>query len=97
VQEKMASMIAEISQAQLLALDCARLKDAGKLELAHVSMLKRNNATMALNCARTARDLLGANGIMSEYRVMRHLCNLETVRTYEGTDHMSPGDRNHGL
>jgi glutaryl-CoA dehydrogenase len=51
VQEKMASMIAEISQAQLLALHCARLKDAGKLESAHVSMLKRNNATMALNCA----------------------------------------------
>jgi glutaryl-CoA dehydrogenase len=77
VQEKLATMISEISQAQLLALHCARLKDAGKLELAHVSMLKRNNATMALNCARTARDLLGANGIMSEYRVMRHLCNLE--------------------
>jgi len=51
-------------------------------------MLKRNNATMAIDCARQSRDLLGANGITGEYPVMRHLCNLETVRTYEGTDHI---------
>ncbi|MCC6344328.1 MAG: acyl-CoA dehydrogenase family protein [Bryobacterales bacterium] len=88
VQEKLAWMITEITKAQLLAVQCGRLKDAGKLEPAHVSMLKRNNAAMALECARLARDLLGANGIMDEYPIMRHLCNLETVKTYEGTDHI---------
>jgi glutaryl-CoA dehydrogenase len=88
VQEKLAGMITEITKAQLLALHAGRLKDAGKLEPAHVSMLKRNNVAMALECARTARDLLGANGITDEYPVMRHLCNLETVKTYEGTDHI---------
>jgi glutaryl-CoA dehydrogenase len=88
VQEKLASMITEITKAQLLALQCGRLKDAGKLEPAHISMLKRNNAAMALECARLSRDLLGANGITDEYPIMRHLCNLETVKTYEGTDHI---------
>lgn len=88
VQEKLAWMITEITKAQLLALHCGRLKDAGKLEPAHISMLKRNNAAMALECARLSRDLLGANGITDEYPVMRHLCNLETVKTYEGTDHI---------
>jgi glutaryl-CoA dehydrogenase len=88
VQQKLADMITGITQAQLLALHCGRLKDQGKLEPAHVSMLKRNNVAMALECARTSRDLLGANGIMDEYPVMRHLCNLETVKTYEGTDHI---------
>jgi len=88
VQEKLAWMITEITKAQLLAIQCGRLKDAGKLEPAHVSMLKRNNVSMALECARLSRDLLGANGIMDEYPIMRHLCNLETVKTYEGTDHI---------
>lgn len=88
VQEKLAWMITEITKAQLLALHAGRLKDQGKLEPAHVSMLKRNNAAMALECARISRDLLGANGITEEYPVMRHLCNLETVKTYEGTDHI---------
>ncbi len=88
VQEKLADMITEISKAQLLALHVGRLKDAGKLEPAHISMLKRNNVRMALECARLSRDLLGANGIMDEYPIMRHLCNLETVKTYEGTDHI---------
>jgi glutaryl-CoA dehydrogenase len=88
VQEKLADMITEISKAQLLALHVGRLKDRGKADFAHVSMLKRNNAAIALDCARTARDLLGANGIMDEYPIMRHLCNLETVKTYEGTDHI---------
>ncbi|HYO83814.1 MAG TPA: acyl-CoA dehydrogenase family protein [Bryobacteraceae bacterium] len=88
VQEKLAWMITEISKAQLLALHCGRLKDQSKLEPAHVSMLKRNNVTIALECARLSRDLLGANGITDEYPVMRHLCNLETVKTYEGTDHI---------
>jgi glutaryl-CoA dehydrogenase len=88
VQEKLAGMITEITKAQLLALHAGRLKDQGKLDPAHVSMLKRNNVAIALDCARTSRDLLGANGIMDEYPIMRHLCNLETVKTYEGTDHI---------
>jgi glutaryl-CoA dehydrogenase len=88
VQEKLADMITEITKAQLLALHCGRLKDAGRLDPAHVSMLKRNNAAMALECARLSRDLLGANGIMDEFPIMRHMCNLETVKTYEGTDHI---------
>jgi glutaryl-CoA dehydrogenase len=88
VQEKLADMITEITKAQLLALHCGRLKDDGKIEPWHISMLKRNNVRMALDCARLSRDLLGANGIMDEYPIMRHLCNLETVKTYEGTDHI---------
>jgi glutaryl-CoA dehydrogenase len=88
VQEKLAWMITEITKAQLLALHAGRLKDQGKLEPAHISMLKLNNAGMALECARLSRDLLGANGIMDEYPIMRHMCNLETVKTYEGTEHI---------
>src|SRR6204780_2901759 len=88
VQEKLANMITEITKAQLLALHIGRLKDKGAADPAHISMLKRNNAAMALDCARLSRDLLGANGIMDEYPIMRHLCNLETVKTYEGTDHI---------
>jgi glutaryl-CoA dehydrogenase len=88
VQEKLAWMITEITKAQLLAMQAGRLKDQGRLEPAHVSMLKRNNVAMALECARLSRDLLGANGITDEYPIMRHLCNLETVKTYEGTDHI---------
>ncbi len=88
VQEKLAWMITEITKAQLLALQVGRLKDQGKAEPAHVSMLKRNNAAISLECARLARDLAGANGIMDEYPAMRHMCNLETVKTYEGTDHI---------
>jgi len=88
VQEKLAWMITEITKAQLLAVQAGRLKDQAKLEPAHISMLKRNNVAMALECARLSRDLLGANGITDEYPIMRHLCNLETVKTYEGTDHI---------
>jgi glutaryl-CoA dehydrogenase len=88
VQEKLAWMITEISKGQLLALHVGRLKDQGKADHAHVSMLKRNNVAMALECARMSRDLLGANGITDEYPLMRHMCNLETVKTYEGTDHI---------
>jgi glutaryl-CoA dehydrogenase len=88
VQDKLATMITEITKAQLLALHVGRLKDQGKAEAAHISMLKRNNAAMALECARLSRDLMGANGIMDEYPIMRHMCNLETVKTYEGTDHI---------
>jgi glutaryl-CoA dehydrogenase len=88
VQEKLAWMITEITKAQLLALHVGRIKDQGKLDPSHISMLKRNNAAIALECARLSRDLLGANGIMDEYPIMRHMCNLETVKTYEGTDHI---------
>ena len=88
VQEKLVWMITEITKAQLLALHAGRLKDQGQLEPAQISMLKRNNVSMALECARLSRDLLGANGITDEYPIMRHLCNLETVKTYEGTDHI---------
>jgi glutaryl-CoA dehydrogenase len=88
VQEKLADMITGITKAQLLALHIGRLKDLGKAEPPHISMLKRNNVSMALDCARASRDLLGANGIMDEYPIMRHMCNLETVKTYEGTDHI---------
>ena len=88
VQEKLAWMITEITKAQLLAMQAGRLKDRHKLEPAQVSMLKRNNVAIALDCARLSRDLLGANGITDEYPIMRHLCNLETVKTYEGTDHI---------
>jgi glutaryl-CoA dehydrogenase len=88
VQEKLAWMITEITKAQLLAIHAGRLKDQGRLDPAHVSMLKRNNVAIALECARLSRDLLGANGITDEYPIMRHMCNLETVKTYEGTDHI---------
>ncbi|MBS1832591.1 MAG: acyl-CoA dehydrogenase family protein [Acidobacteria bacterium] len=88
VQLKLADMITEITKAQLLAIHCGRLKDEGRLEPAHISMLKRNNVAIALDIARASRDLLGANGIMEEFPLMRHLCNLETVKTYEGTDHI---------
>jgi glutaryl-CoA dehydrogenase len=88
VQEKLAWMITEITKGQLLAYHVAKLKDANKVDAAHISMLKQNNVAMALECARLSRDLMGANGIMDEYPIMRHLCNLETVKTYEGTDHI---------
>jgi len=88
VQEKLVWMVTEITKAQLIAMQVARIKDQGKAEAAHVSMLKRNNVAMALECSRLSRDLLGANGIMDEYPIMRHMANLETVKTYEGTDHI---------
>ena len=85
VQDKLVSMITEISKAQLLALHVGRLKDQDRAEPAHVSMLKMNNVWMALEAARKARDILGANGIVDDYCVMRHMNNLESVYTYEGT------------
>jgi glutaryl-CoA dehydrogenase len=85
VQEKLVWMASEISKAQLLALHVGRLKDAGTVGHEHISMAKRNNVWMALECARMARDILGANGITEDYPVMRHMMNLESVKTYEGT------------
>jgi len=84
-QAKLADMVTEITKAQLLCLKLGRLKDAGQMRHTQVSLAKRNNVRMALEVARTARGMLGANGISDEYPVMRHLCNLETVETYEGT------------
>ncbi|MDP7570409.1 MAG: acyl-CoA dehydrogenase family protein, partial [Myxococcota bacterium] len=84
-QAKLADMLTEITKAQLLALRVAQLKDTGRLHHAMVSMAKRNNVDIALTVAREARDLLGANGIVDDYQAMRHMLNLETVRTYEGT------------
>jgi glutaryl-CoA dehydrogenase len=85
VQNKLAWMITEITKGQLLALQMGRLKDKGQLRPHHVSMGKMNNVNIALESARTARDILGANGISDEYPVIRHMLNLESVKTYEGT------------
>ena len=84
-QERLANMITEISKAQLLSLHLGRLKDAGRLSPQQVSLAKRNNVSMATDIAREARRLLGANGILAEYASMRHMANLESVYTYEGT------------
>jgi glutaryl-CoA dehydrogenase len=85
VQEKLVWMVSEISKAQLLSLHVGRLKDEGAVGHEHISLAKRNNVWMALEAARMARDILGANGITEDYPVMRHMMNLESVKTYEGT------------
>src|SRR5580658_253993 len=85
IQEKLVWMASEIAKAQLLSLHVGRLKDAGKVGHQHISMAKRNNVWMALEIARMARDVLGANGITEDYPIMRHMMNLESVKTYEGT------------
>src|SRR6476620_6042039 len=85
VQEKLAWMISEITKAQLLVLQVGRLKDQEASGPQHISMAKRNNVWMALECARLSRDILGANGVADEYPIMRHMMNLESVKTYEGT------------
>jgi glutaryl-CoA dehydrogenase len=84
-QKKLVEMLTEITKAQLLCLQLGRMKDSGVIEPVHVSMAKMNNVAMALECARTARGILGANGITADYPIMRHMCNLESVYTYEGT------------
>ena len=85
VQEKLVWMISEICKAQFLTWQAAALKDRGELKFHHVSMIKRNNVDMALQTARLARDILGAAGIVDDHPVIRHMLNLESVRTYEGT------------
>ncbi len=90
-QVRLVEMLTEITKAQLLCLQLGRMKDAGELHHSHVSMAKRNNVNMACEVAREARRLLGANGILAEYQSMRHMANLESVYTYEGTHDM------HGL
>jgi glutaryl-CoA dehydrogenase len=88
VQLKLVDMLEEITKAQLLSLRLGRLKEAGRVRPQQISLAKRNNCRMALEIARNARDLLGANGITDEYQCGRHSCNLESVFTYEGTDHI---------
>jgi glutaryl-CoA dehydrogenase len=87
-QVRLVEMLTEITKAQLLVLQLGRLKDAGTMTPEQVSLAKRNNVNMACECAREARRLLGANGILAEYHSMRHLANLESVYTYEGTHDM---------
>ena len=87
-QVKLVNMLTEITKAQLLVYQLGRLKDNGLYRHTQVSMAKRNNVEIALNIARAAREILGANGILDEYPVMRHAANLESVKTYEGTHEM---------
>lgn len=87
-QKKLVEILTEITKAQLLNLQMAKLKDEGKVKHTQISMAKRNNCEVALDAARTAREILGANGILDEYHVMRHAANLESVKTYEGTHEM---------
>ncbi|MCX6137200.1 MAG: acyl-CoA dehydrogenase family protein [Ignavibacteriales bacterium] len=87
-QEKLVHMVTEITKGQLLCLQLGRLKDQNKAKFTHISMAKRNNVHHALEIARIAREILGANGILDEYPVMRHAANLESVKTYEGTHEM---------
>jgi len=84
-QDKLVFMLTEITKAQLLVYQLGRLKDQNKHKAVQISMAKRNNVNSALEIARKARTILGANGILDEYPVMRHMANLESVYTYEGT------------
>jgi len=85
VQEKLAWMITEITKGQLLALQMGQLKDQKRLKPHHVSMGKRNNVWVARECAKLSREILGANGIVDDFPVIRHMLNIESVYTYEGT------------
>ncbi len=87
-QEKLAYMVTEITKAQLLCYRLGQLKDGGTMRPQHVSMAKRNSCEIAKNIASMAREMLGANGILDEYPIMRHLNNIESVKTYEGTHEM---------
>jgi len=88
IQEKLAWMLSEITKGQLLALHVGKNKDNGTLRHQQVSMLKKNNCWVARECAKLAREMHGANGISGEYPIMRHLMNIESVYTYEGTNEM---------
>lgn len=88
IQERLVAMVTEITKAQLLCHQLGRLKDNGKAKFTQISLAKRNNVYHALEIARSAREILGANGILNEYPVMRHAANLESVKTYEGTHEM---------
>ncbi len=88
IQDKLAYMLTEITKGQLLVWRLAKLKDQGTMRPQQVSLAKRNNCEIALNIARIAREIHGANGILDEYPIMRHAANLESVKTYEGTHEM---------
>ncbi|MEJ2507792.1 MAG: acyl-CoA dehydrogenase family protein [Ignavibacteriaceae bacterium] len=88
IQEKLVFMITEITKAQLLNLQLGKMRDNGTAKHFHISLAKRNNCEKALEIARMAREILGANGITDEYPIMRHSANLESVKTYEGTHEM---------
>ena len=85
VQAKLADMLSEITKAQLVCIQLGRIKERGTIKPEQISLAKRNSCEIALDIAREARDILGANGVTAEYPVMRHMCNLESVKTYEGT------------
>ena len=87
-QQKLVNILSELTKAQLLNYRMAVLKDQGKIKHTQISMAKRNNCSVALDAARSAREILGANGILNEYPIMRHSANLESVKTYEGTHEM---------
>lgn len=87
-QNKLVDMLEEITKAQLLAIQLGRLKDKGKANFSQISLAKRNNVAIARDIARSAREILGANGITDDYPIMRHIMNLESVYTYEGTHEM---------
>lgn len=87
-QKKLVDMLEEITKAQLLAIQLGRLKDQGKANFSQISLAKRNNVAIARDIARSAREILGANGITDDYPIMRHIMNLESVYTYEGTHEM---------
>ena len=87
-QAKLADMVTKITESQLMVYRLGRLKDEGKMKFQQVSMAKRNNCMMARNIAKTAREILGGNGIMEDYSPMRHMANIESVFTYEGTHEM---------
>ena len=88
VQDKLVTMLIEITKGQLLAYRLGRLMDEGKARHQQISMAKKNNVSVARMCARTARELLGANGVSLDYSPMRHMANIESVYTYQGTDHI---------
>ena len=88
IQDKLVWMLNEITKGQLLALQVGRNKDNGSLKHSQVSMIKKNNVFIARECAKLAREILGANGITSDYPIMRHMMNIESVYTYEGTNEM---------
>ena len=87
-QAKLADMLTRITEAQLLVYRLGRLKDEGTMTFQQVSLAKRNNCAMARDIARTARGILGANGITEDYSPIRHMANIESVYTYEGTHEM---------
>ncbi|MBM4175239.1 MAG: acyl-CoA dehydrogenase [Ignavibacteria bacterium] len=87
-QAKLVNMLTEITKAQLIVFQLGKLKDQGKAKFTQISLAKRNNCDVALNLCRISREILGANGILDEYPVMRHAANLESVKTYEGTHEM---------